>query len=83
MYEESRKFLKAFCKIFEEGSESREKAIENYISNKEFTIHEELLNTSSTILNNCYPKTWETTKDYVSNFYYPEDWQFMVQQKPH
>lgn len=47
---------------------------EEVVSNKEFTIHEELLNTSSTILNNCYPKTWETTKDYVSNFYYPEDY---------
>lgn len=44
------------------------------VSNKEFTIHEELLNTSSTILNNCYPKTWETTKDYVSNFYFPKDY---------
>lgn len=44
------------------------------VSNKDFTIHEEMLNTSSTILNNCYPKTWETTKDYVSNFYYPEDY---------
>lgn len=47
---------------------------EEVVSNKEFTIHEELLNTSSTILNNCYPKTWETTKDYVSNFYYPKDY---------
>lgn len=44
------------------------------VSNKTFTIHEEMLNTSSTILNNCYPKTWEATKDYVSNFYYPEDY---------
>lgn len=41
------------------------------VSDKEFTIHEELLNTSSTILNNCFPKAWETSKDYVSNFYYP------------
>ena len=47
---------------------------EEVVSDKEFTIHEELLNTSSTILNNCYPKTWETTKDYVSNFYYPKDY---------
>ena len=47
---------------------------EEVVSNKEFTIHEELLNTSSTILNNCYPKTWETTKDYVSNFYFPDDY---------
>ena len=44
------------------------------VSNKEFTIHEELLNTSSTILNNCFPKTWDTTKDYTSNFYYPKDY---------
>ena len=44
------------------------------VSNKDFTIHEELLNTSSTILNNCYPKSWETTKDYTSNFYYPTDY---------
>lgn len=47
---------------------------EEVVSNKEFTIHEELLNTSSTILNNCYPISWEATKDYVSNFYYPEDY---------
>ena len=47
---------------------------EEVISNKSFTIHEELLNTSSTILNNCYPKSWETTKDYVSNFYFPKDY---------
>lgn len=47
---------------------------EEVVSNKEFTIHEELLNTSSTILNNCYPKSWEATKDYVSNFYYPKDY---------
>lgn len=47
---------------------------EEVVSNKDFTIHEELLNTSSTILNNCYPKSWETTKDYTTNFYYPEDY---------
>lgn len=47
---------------------------EEVVSNKEFTIHEEMLNTSSTILNNCYPKSWETTKNYVSNFYYPKDY---------
>lgn len=47
---------------------------EEVVSNKEFTIHEELLNTSSTILNNCYPKSWEATKDYVNNFYYPKDY---------
>lgn len=47
---------------------------EEVVSNKEFTIHEEMLNTSSTILNNCYPKSWETTKDYVNNFYFPPDY---------
>lgn len=47
---------------------------EDVVSNKEFTINEEMLATSSTILNNCYPKTWETNHDYVSNFYYPQDY---------
>lgn len=47
---------------------------EEVVSDKEFTIKEEMLSTSSTILNNCYPKTWEATKDYVSNFYYPKDY---------
>ena len=51
-----------------------------YINNQEvvasndFTIEEEMLSTSSVILNNVYPKSWETTKDYVTNFYYPEDY---------
>ena len=47
---------------------------EEVVSNKDFTINEEMLSTSSTILNNCYPKTWEDDKDYVSRFYYPEDY---------
>lgn len=47
---------------------------EEVVSNKEFTIKEEMLSTSSTILNNCYPKSWEDTKDYVNNFYYPLDY---------
>lgn len=47
---------------------------EEVVCNKEFTIKEEMLSTSSTILNNCYPKSWEETKDYVSNFYYPKDY---------
>ena len=41
-------------------------------SNK-ITINEEMLNTSSTILNNCYPKSWESTKNYTQ-YYYPEDY---------
>lgn len=44
------------------------------VSNKTFSIKEELLNTSSTILNNCFPKSWEINKDYVSNFYFPKDY---------
>ena len=44
------------------------------VSDKDFTIEEEMLNTSSVVLNNVYPKSWETTKDYVSSFYYPPDY---------
>jgi len=47
---------------------------EEVVCSKEFTIKEEMLSTSSTILNNCYPKSWEATKDYVNNFYYPQDY---------
>lgn len=44
------------------------------VSDKDFTIEEEMLNTSSVVLNNVYPKSWETTKDYNSLFYYPMDY---------
>ena len=44
------------------------------VCNKEFTIVQEMLNTPSVVLNNVYPKSWETTHDYVTNFYYPEDY---------
>lgn len=47
---------------------------EEVVSSKDIKIKEEMLSTSSTILNNCYPKTWEVDKDYVSRFYYPEDY---------
>lgn len=47
---------------------------EEVVSNKDFTINEEMLNTSSVILNNVYPATWEQDKDYVSRFYYPKDY---------
>ena len=47
---------------------------EEVLCNKDFTIQEEMLNTSSVILNNVYPKTWEQDKDYVSRFYYPPDY---------
>ncbi len=47
---------------------------EEVLCNKDFTIEEEMLNTSSVILNNVYPATWEQDKDYVSRFYYPPDY---------
>lgn len=47
---------------------------EEVVSDKDFTITEEMLSTSSTILNNCYPKSWETNHDYYSNFFYPKDY---------
>ena len=47
---------------------------EEVVSDREFAINEEMLSASSTILNNCYPKSWELTKDYISNFYYPKDY---------
>lgn len=37
-------------------------------------ITEEMLQTSSTILDNCYPKSWEANHDYTSNFYFPPDY---------
>ena len=49
-------------------------ANEEVVSQNEFTINEEMLSASSTILNNCYPKSWEETKDYINNFYYPKDY---------
>jgi hypothetical protein len=47
---------------------------EEVVSSKEFTINEEMLSTSSTILNNCYPASWDLDHDYVSRFYYPKDY---------
>lgn len=47
---------------------------EEVLCNKDFTISEEMLNTSSVILNNVYPASWEEDKDYVSRFYYPPDY---------
>lgn len=44
------------------------------LCDKNIVIEEEMLNTSSVILNNVFPKAWETNKDYVSNFYYPPDY---------
>ena len=47
---------------------------EEVVCSNELVITEEMLTTSSTILNNCYPKSWETDHDYVSRFYYPKDY---------
>lgn len=46
---------------------------EEVLCDKEIVIKEELLNTSSTILKNCYPKSWEKTKDYTQ-WYFPKDY---------
>lgn len=47
---------------------------EEVVADKNITINEEMLSTSSTILNNCYPKSWELDHDYTTRFYYPEDY---------
>lgn len=47
---------------------------EEVVCDKDFTINQEMLVTSSVVLNNVYPKSWEATKDYVTNFYYPPDY---------
>lgn len=46
---------------------------EEVLCDKEITIKEELLNTSSSILKNCYPKSWEKTKNYTG-WYFPKDY---------
>jgi hypothetical protein len=47
---------------------------EEVVCDKQLEIKEEMLSTSSCILNNCYPKSWENTKDYTSHYYYPKDY---------
>lgn len=47
---------------------------EEVLCDSTLEITEEMLSTSSTILRNCYPASWEETKDYVSNYYFPEDY---------
>ena len=41
------------------------------LCDSDISIVQEFKNTSSVILNNVYPKSWEANKDYVSNFYFP------------
>lgn len=47
---------------------------EEVLCDKNIVIEEEMLNTSSVILNNVFPKSWDTDKDYTTNFYYPPDY---------
>ncbi len=47
---------------------------EEVVCDNELEITEEMLQTSSTILDNCYPKSWEENHDYISNFYFPLDY---------
>ena len=47
---------------------------EEVVSNSNLQIKEEMLSTSSTILNNCYPKSWEENHNYVNNYYFPKDY---------
>ena len=47
---------------------------EEVVSDSTLQIKEEMLSTSSTILKNCYPKTWELDKDYISRYYFPQDY---------
>ena len=47
---------------------------EEVVSDKNITIKEEFLATSSTILNNVFPKSWLNDNDTVSNFYFPPDY---------
>ena len=49
-------------------------ANEEVVCDKEISIVEQLKNTNTTILNNCYPLSWEQDKDYVSRYYIPKDY---------
>lgn len=48
------------------------------VCSRNMQIKESLANTNSVILNNVYPKEWETDKDYTSRFYMPEDYSHCV-----
>lgn len=47
---------------------------EEVVCENNIKINETMLSTSSTILNKCYPKSWENDKNYVSRFYFPKDY---------
>jgi hypothetical protein len=41
------------------------------VCDSDLTIQQEFKNTSSVVLNNVYPKSWEIDHDYTSRFYFP------------
>ena len=47
---------------------------EEVVCKNNIKIDEKMLATSSVVLSNCYPKSWEEDKDYVSRFYFPQDY---------
>ena len=47
---------------------------EEVVSNQNFTINKQMLNTPSVILKNVCPKTWRDNNDYTTNFYHPQDY---------
>lgn len=47
---------------------------EEVVCDKNVTIKNQLSSPSSAILNNVYPKSWESDKDYTSRFYMPKDY---------
>lgn len=47
---------------------------EEVVGNPNIQIKEEFLSTSSVILKNVYPKSWETDRNYNSRFYFPKDY---------
>ena len=49
-------------------------ANEEVVCDKNIDIVEQLTNTNTVVLNNCYPLSWENDKDYVSRFYMPKDY---------
>ena len=46
---------------------------EEVVCSNQLSIVEELTNTNTIVLNNCYPLSWEQTKDYTQ-FYTPKDY---------
>lgn len=53
-------------KIYIDGTE--------VLCGKNINIKEEMLATSSVVLNNVFPKSWDDEKDYVNQFYFPKDY---------